>query len=259
MLDHLLLGAALGFAIAATTTPVGVSGAVFLIPVQISILGTPSPAITPTNFLFNLLAVPGALLRFRSDGRLGGPLARLMLAGTLPGVVAGAVVRVTLLGGGQAFLLVVAAVLVPLGAWLAFGRPPRLRSPGSERLGRAGVRLLALAVGVVGGIYGIGGGAILGPILVGSGFSIFEVAPAAFSTGFFTSLAGVATYALLSIGGQGDIAPDWALGIAIGLGGLCGSYLGAAVQPRLPERLLRRGLGVLALLVGARYALQGLT
>jgi uncharacterized protein len=33
------------FAIAAITTPAGVSGAVLLLPFQVSVLGTPSPAV----------------------------------------------------------------------------------------------------------------------------------------------------------------------------------------------------------------------
>ena len=55
------------------TEPVGVSGAVFLLPVQASVLGVPSPAVTPTNLLFNVVAGPGALLRYRRAGSLGGP------------------------------------------------------------------------------------------------------------------------------------------------------------------------------------------
>jgi uncharacterized protein len=56
---------------------------------------------------------------------------------------------------------VVAAVLVPLGIWLALTRPSR---PGeSERPARLipipVLVVLAAAVGCVGGIYGIGGGA----------------------------------------------------------------------------------------------------
>ena len=48
-----------GLVIATLTTPVGVSGAVFLLPVQFSVLGVPSPAVTPTNLLFNVVAGPG--------------------------------------------------------------------------------------------------------------------------------------------------------------------------------------------------------
>ena len=257
MLEDATLGALIAFALAVFTTPVGVSGAVFLVPVQVSILHTPSPAVTPTNLLYNLIAIPGALLRFRREGRLGGPLTRLLVLGTLPGMVVGAVIRAELLSGGEAFLVVIAAVLVPLGAWLAFAAPAA-PAAAPDRKRRRLIVVLALAVGVVGGIYGIGGGSILGPILVGLGYTVVEVSPAALTATFLTSIAGIATFALLSLGGSGDLAPDWAVGIGIGLGGLAGAYLGARLQPRLPEALLRRGLGLLALGLGLRYAVQAL-
>ncbi len=258
MLADVALGAGIAFCIAVFTTPVGVSGAVFLVPVQISVLHTPSPAVTPTNLLYNLIAIPGALVRFHREDRLTGPLTRLLILGTLPGVVAGAVIRVELLDQGNAFLLVVAAVLIPLGAWLAFTTPAApAGSPDRNR--QRQITALALTVGTVGGIYGIGGGSILGPILVGLGFTVFEVAPAALAATFLTSFAGVLTYALLSIGGSGDIAPDWALGIGMGVGGLAGAYLGVRLQTRLPESVLRRGLGALALVLGLHYALQAIS
>jgi uncharacterized membrane protein YfcA len=255
MLGDAALGAAVAFCLAILTTPVGVSGAVFLVPFQISVVHTPSPAVTPTNLLYNLIAIPGALLRFHREGRLGGPLTVLLVAGTLPGVVAGAAIRVWLLGGGEAFLVVVAAVLIPLGAWLAFAARPRPAGH-PDRVRRRQIAALSVAVGIVGGIYGIGGGSILAPILVGLGFSVVEVAPAALTATFLTSFAGVLTYALISLGASGDIAPEWALGAGMGIGGLAGAYLGARLQARLPEELLRRGLGVLALALGVRYLLQ---
>lgn len=254
MIDELLLGAAIAFVIATLTTPVGISGAVFLIPVQISVLHTPSPAITPTNLLYNLVAIPGALLRYRRDGHVLTRLARFLALATLPGVIAGAVIRVELLAGPDAFLLVVAAVLIPLGCWLALFSP-RARTGASPDTGPP-LAAVAFAVGVIGGIYGIGGGSILAPVLLGLGFAAVEIAPAALTATLITSVAGVLTYAALSIGGEGSIAPDWSLGLALGLGGLGGSYLGATLQPRLPEQVLRRLAGVLAILIGLRYATQ---
>lgn len=56
-----------GLLVAVVATPVGVSGAVFLLPVQVSVLGVPRPAVTPTNLVFNLVSIPGALARFRRD------------------------------------------------------------------------------------------------------------------------------------------------------------------------------------------------
>jgi uncharacterized protein len=258
MLGHALLGGGLAFLIAVVATPVGVSGAVFLVPVQVSLLHTPSPSVTPTNLLYNVIATPGALARFAGRGFTRAPLTSTLVLGTLPGVVIGAVIRVELLSGPSAFYLVIAAVLVPLGGWLALDRSTTARRtppPAGDRR----ISGMALVVGTIGGIYGIGGGSLLAPVLVGLGFSVVEVAPAALASTFVTSIVGVVAYAVLSLRHSGSIAPVWVVGLAMGAGGLLGGYVGAGLQSRLPEALLRRGLGLLAFALGARYALLGLT
>jgi uncharacterized membrane protein YfcA len=108
-------------------------------------------------------------------------------------------------------------------------------------------------VGTVGGIYGIGGGSLLAPILLALGFSVYEVAPATLAATFLTSVAGIATYQVLQLSHGGAIAPDWALGAFLGAGGFAGSYCGARLQSRVPERSLRRLLGLIACLVGGHY------
>ena len=110
------------YVIAALTTPAGISGAVLLLPFQVSVLGTPGPAVTPTNLLYNVVATPGALYRYWRQGQTGGRLAGVLIAGTVPGVIAGSVIRVEVLPGPRVFAMVVAAVLVPLGIWLTFSR-----------------------------------------------------------------------------------------------------------------------------------------
>ncbi|MFM9589341.1 sulfite exporter TauE/SafE family protein [Streptomyces scabiei] len=254
-----LLGFAAGLLISVATAPVGVSGAVFLLPVQVSVLGVPSPAVTPTNLLFNVVAGPGALLRYGRTGRLGGPLTRLLVAGTVPGVVIGAVIRVLAVPGPRVFRLFIAALLLPLGLWLCCRtlRPAARRDVGQPT--RRATATLALAVGVAGGIYGIGGGSLLGPILVGRGVPVATVAPAALASTFVTSVVGAATYALLALTATGDVAPDWLLGLSCGTGGLIGGYLGAHLQPHLPETALRLLLGALAVAIGTLYAVQLLT
>jgi hypothetical protein len=171
---------AAAYAIAVVSTPAGISGAVLLLPFQVSVLGTPSPAVTPTNLLYNIIAAPGGLYRYWRQGQAGGHLARVLIAGTLPGVTAGAVIRVELLPGPRVFDLVVAVVLLPLGLWLAFTRPPNVGDRTRPWPLPAPVLVpLAAAVGCAGGIYGIGGGSILAPILIGAGGEPAEVAPAA--------------------------------------------------------------------------------
>jgi uncharacterized membrane protein YfcA len=248
------VGALCAFCLALVTTPAGVSGAVLLLPVQLSILRVSAAVATPTNLLFNVAATPGALLRFWQERRLVGSLSALLLAGTLPGVVAGAVIHVELLSSSRAFTVVAAGVLLPLGLWLllAAQRLPRQRSEPSLAARRA-MWLLALIVGTVGGVYGIGGGSLLAPVLLAFGFSAYEVAPATIAATFLTSIAGIASYQVLEITHGGGIAPDWALGAWLGAGGFLGSYLGARLQPRLPETSIRRLLGLIACLVAVRY------
>ena len=54
-----------------------------------SVLHVANPAVTPTILLNNVVAGPGALVKYRRNGQLAGPLARLPMAGTVPGVVVG--------------------------------------------------------------------------------------------------------------------------------------------------------------------------
>ncbi|SDE22984.1 TSUP family transporter [Nocardioides lianchengensis] len=250
-----LVALLVGLVVATLTAPVGVSGAVFLLPVQLSVLHVPNPQVTPTNLLFNVVSGPGALWRYWRRGQLEPTLVRSLVVGCVPGVVVGAVLRVHVVSDPTVFRLVAAAVLLPTGLLIlrprrggvvrrARGLPPRT------------VTALALVVGVIGGLYGIGGGSVLGPLLVGSGMAVSVVAPAALASTLVTSVVGVLAFAGLSLGQPGSIAPDWSVGLAAGLGGLVGGYAGAALQPHLPETLLRRALGLAAVAIAVLYLVQ---
>jgi uncharacterized membrane protein YfcA len=52
------------------------------------------------------------------------------------------------------------------------------------------------------------------------------------------------------------VAPEWGVGIALGVGGLLGAYTGAWLQPHLPEAAIRRLLGLLVLAIGVRYGIR---
>ena len=144
------------YLIAVVTTPAGISGAVLMLPFQVSVLGTPSPSVTPTNLLYNVVSTPGALYRYWRQGQTGGWLAVVLIAGTLPGLIAGSVIRVKLLPGPRVFDVVVAAVLVPLGVWLLVSRPARADAPGgpARQIPAPVLVVMAVVVGCVGGIYG---------------------------------------------------------------------------------------------------------
>ncbi|GLZ01142.1 TSUP family transporter [Actinoplanes sp. NBRC 103695] len=186
---------------------------------------------------------------------LTGPLARLLLAGTLPGIVVGACIRVFAIPGPRVFRLVVALVLLPLGLWL-LARAARGGAAERPPLPWRTVLALGAAVGTLGGVYGIGGGSLLGPILAGRGTPMTMIAPAALACTFVTSTVGAATYGVLALTTSGDIAPHWTLGVLCGAGGLIGGYLGAHLQRRIPERALRILLGGLATTLACLYLVQ---
>jgi uncharacterized membrane protein YfcA len=247
------------FVIAVVASPAGISGAVLLLPFQVGVLGTPSPAVTPTNLLYNVVATPGAIYRYWRQGQTGGRLTRVLVAGTLPGVVVGSIIRVELLPGARVFELVVGAVLVSLGTWIVVSWPkpqPRPREPTHSIAPRVLV-VISAVIGCVGGIYGIGGGSILAPILIASGRQPSEVAPAALAATFVTSAAGVVTFTILSLHQHAHVAPDWPTGLALGLGGLAGAYAGARIQSRLPDLLIRQVMGILVLAIGICYLMVG--
>ncbi|WP_285907032.1 sulfite exporter TauE/SafE family protein [Pseudodesulfovibrio pelocollis] len=93
----------------------GVSGAFLLLPFQMSFLGYASPSVSATNHLFNIVAIPSGVLRYLREGRMVWPLTWIVIAGTLPGVLIGAVVRVTWLPDASNFKLFAGAVLLYIG------------------------------------------------------------------------------------------------------------------------------------------------
>jgi uncharacterized membrane protein YfcA len=119
------------------------------------------------------------------------------------------------------------------------------------------VFLLSLAVGIIGGIYSIGGGSIVAPFLVlVFGLPVYTVAGAAMVGTLFTSVAGVAFFQALAgtdLGAQSPIPPDWTLGLILGTGGLAGSYVGARLQRFLPEFWIRAVLGILITVLALSY------
>ena len=89
----------------------------------------------------------------------------------------------------------------------------------------AALVVIAAVVGCVRGIYGVGGGSALAPMLIADGYPPSQAAPAALASTFVTSVAGVVAFTVLAAHHQGR-PPDWPTGILLGPGGLAGGYAG---------------------------------
>lgn len=281
------LPALVAFVISLITSTSGISGAFILLPFQVSILGFSSPAVSPTNLLFNIIAIPGGIYRFIREKRMLWPLAITIIIGTAPGLIAGAYLRATLLADPRNFKMFVAVVLLYIAIRLAIdvlnrkaddmkeksnSESFRVKSLGFSiweisyefngevyRVSTLIVFLLTAVVGIIGGAYGIGGGSIVAPFLVVVlGLPVYTVAGPALMGTFFTSIAGVFVYShiLPSVyPGQAPIYPDWYLGLSLGIGGFLGIYLGARLQKYLPSKIIKAILLVALLVVIMKYTI----
>lgn len=116
---------------------------------------------------------------------------------------------------------------------------------------------LSFIVGIVGGTYGIGGGAIIAPFCMAVfHLPVYTVADASLLGTFITSVAGVFFYSVLPAQGGISCAPDWYLGLLFGAGGFAGMYLGARVQKFVPQKFLKLLIGLLITFLAGGYILQ---
>lgn len=102
----------------------GISGAFLLLPFQLSLLNFTSPAVSPTNLLFNIVAIPSGVYRYIREGRMNWPLTAVVVLGTLPGIWIGALIRVNWMLNPQNFKLFVGGVLLYIGLRILYEQTP---------------------------------------------------------------------------------------------------------------------------------------
>ncbi len=297
------------FVVSSFTSMAGVSGAFILLPFQMSVLGFTSPAVSSTNFVYNIVAIPSGVYRYFREGRMAWPLTWVVCVGTLPGVFIGFYLRVLYLPDPRAFKLFVGLVLLYIGSRLLYemtrraqaskarlseldkkfserarlireqrhsqaaaGLPPdavvrtitfNLKTLEYEfwgerfRFSVPAMFLLAFVVGVIGGTYGIGGGAIIAPFCVAVfHLPVYTVAGAALLGTFLTSIVGVFFYSVLPAANGVSTSPDWALGFLFGAGGFAGMYIGARLQKFVPQKFIKLMLGVMIVSLALKYIAQ---
>jgi len=294
-----------GFVISFFTSMGGISGAFLILPFQVSVLGFTSPAVTPTNLVFNVIGIPSAVYKYFREGRMNWPLAWNIIVGTFPGLFLGGIIRIIYLPDPRPFKLFVGCVLSYIGGRMLYqvikerggttaatvaetkmrrqvtGKDPTgadSTRPAVQTIGwslsrteyeffgerfsfhTTGLFFMSLVVGLVGGVYGIGGGAIIAPFIVSFfHLPIHSIAGAALMGTCVTSIGGVIFYEfvgpLFAQAGEA-VKPDWLLGFLFGIGGFAGMYLGASVQKYVPGAIIRPVLAIVICCVGLRYVIR---
>ncbi|PID76113.1 MAG: hypothetical protein CSB23_00100 [Deltaproteobacteria bacterium] len=274
------------FGVSFFTSMGGVSGAFLLLPFQMSILHYTAPSVSGTNQLFNIIATPSGVWRYTKEKRMLWPLTWAVAIGTLPGVIIGAWVRLEFLPNPKDFKLFAGFVLLYIGIKLLLDVLKREKSGSKNgkdvaqktdftvtdvdfsltrvRFHFSGERhsfsvpvvvSLCFIVGIIGGIYGIGGGSIVAPFLVAFfHLPVHVIAGAALMGTFVTSIAGVTLYQLLAASyAHMSVAPDWFLGSLFGIGGFFGMYFGAKCQKYASQKTVKCILCCCVLFVAGRY------
>ena len=109
------------FLVSFFTSMGGVSGAFLVLPFQVSVLGFTGPAVSSTNLVYNLVAIPSGVYRYIKEGKMAWPLACVIMVGTPPGVFMGAFIRIKYLPDTKHFKLFVGCVLLYIGLRLLYG------------------------------------------------------------------------------------------------------------------------------------------
>ena len=119
------------------------------------------------------------------------------------------------------------------------------------------VFVLSFLVGIIGGAYGIGGGAIIAPFCISVlHLPAYSIAGATLMGTFMTSVAGSLFYSIPIVTSGVSSMPDWPLGILFGIGGFIGMYLGARFQKFVPQRFIKLTLGIIIVFLAIKYIIQ---
>jgi len=280
---YLFIPPAVAFTISFFTSMAGISGAFLLLPFQMSVLGFTSTSVTSTNFLFNVTGTPGGVYRYIKECRFAWPVALIIVAGIIPGVLIGYYIRIRFLPDPKSFKFFVGIVLL----FVAFKLIKDARAKSTEgqeascsledrvdnvslalkktrfnfknvthSFATGGMLGLAFTIAIVSGVYGIGGGSIIAPFCITFfKLPVYAIAGAVLLATFISSVAGVAFYSLIPV--NGSVAPpDWILGILFGAGGLLGMYFGAKMQKYISEKWIKLVLGIIVFIIASRYILR---
>jgi len=274
------------FVISFFTSMAGISGAFLILPFQVSLLGFTTPSVNSTNFLYNVVGTPAGVFRYTFEKRMVWPIAAIIVISSMPGVLLGYFIRIRYLPDPKTFKFFIGLLLLFIGIRIVkdlFSRNSEnnihkkkgfivtrisysLKRVEFDFIGeKIAFSIPALAcfsagVGIISGIYGIGGGAILAPFCVSVlGIPIYTVAGAILFANFFTSLSGMIFYSTIPLNNGLTSPPDWLLGVLFGIGGIAGMYSGAKCQKYIPEKIVKLIMVFIVLTVSTKYILKYFT
>jgi uncharacterized membrane protein YfcA len=242
--EALLVGVAIG----AVLGLIGAGGAVVAVPAFIYLFGfTTLQATTASLAVVAVSAGTGAIPRMRlRQVRLRQAVIfwALGIVGTFAGARLATVIPEPVVVGGFAVVMLGAAVAM-------WRKSSAVESTEDKHTARWVLPVVAVAIGLLTGIFGVGGGFLIVPALV----LVFGF-PFAIATG--TSLVVVALNSLTALVFKfdtwGEIA--WTVPMLVIVGGLVGSVAASTLNHGISQRMLERSFAVLLVILALWMAIE---
>ena len=237
------LGLVLGLLIGLALGTLGGGGSILTVPIFVYVLGfPPKPAIAMSLAVVAATAAVGAFSHWR-EGNVALRTAAFFAPFAMAGTYAGA--RLSTFFSGTAQLTLFALVMLMAALFMLRGRgelEPGGAYASAARL--AAVGGLGLAVGVLTGLVGVGGGFLIVPALV-----LLARVPMKLAVG--TSLLVIALNAASGFWGYlGLVEVRWGFMFAFTGVAIVGILLGTRLVRHVPADALRRAFGVFLILMG---------
>lgn len=235
-----------GFGVGAFSGVLGVGGGILLVPYLVLVRAFPQKRAQATSLVMVTCAALFGALTYAWEGRASWMAAVLLLAGGIAGSLIGShlVLRTASHVLQASFGVLVIAVAGYLLIWPSATGPevvPTITIPVA-----IGYLFSGVVMGVLSALFGIGGGIVLIPILVGF-FGYSQQLAAGTSLAVMTGVALIGALRL-----SRAKLTDWRSGLTFGIASIPGALLGASVALLLPGAVLRTAFALVLAVLGIR-------
>ena len=237
-----LLAAVFALVVGLTLGLLGGGGAIVTVPALVYALGLePKVAIVMALPIVGGVSLIGVVQHWRQgnvDFRTAGVFGLAAMLGAYGGA------RLAQFVSGRLQLTLLAVLMLGSAVTMLRGRGPQGDGEQSRELGPL-VLGVGLGVGVLTGLLGIGGGFLLVPALV-----LLAKVPMRQAVGTSLTVIAMNTFAGY-LGYLGRVDLPWTLTLQFGAVAAVGIVVGSALVPKIPQAALKRGFGVLLILLSA--------
>lgn len=261
---------ALAFLVGIVSALMGVGGGFVVVPALAMIYGLDPRNAVGTSSLMIVFTAISSTIAYAMQRRIDYKVGALMTLGTVPGGILGAYATNFVKSKELAALFGIFEIAIAIRMAMERGGAPRGTDGGAAGGKWAWERVLvdskgevfryranippALAMSFLGGFasgfFGIGGGAVMVPVMVlVAGIPMHLAVAASMFMMIFTSISAASTHLLL-----GNVLLEYSLLLAIGIIG--GTQIGARIARRLRAKWLRRAFGLFLVVVGVRMVLS---